>query len=131
MKVTLLGERLLLLKGTVPTERVLVEALSCRGSRGHVARLDPIPSGDQLAAHPRVKVGFREVLHRGVIDIKQVRILQVQLLEELGELVRRICKSLLTVVSNILLHDDGSFLPHVTHLANVEWRCPFTLWGLR
>ena len=63
MKVTLLRQRLLLLKGAISTESVLVEALSCRGSRGHVARLYPIPSGDQLAAHPRVKVSFGEVLH--------------------------------------------------------------------
>ena len=90
MKVTLLRQRLLLLKGTISTKRVLVHPLSSRGSRGHVARLDPVPSGYQLAAHPRVQVSFREVLHRGVIDVKQVRILQVQLLEQLGELVRRI-----------------------------------------
>lgn len=56
--------------------------------------------------------------------------MQVQLLEELGELVRRIRKCLLAVVRNILLHDDCSFLPHVTHLADVEWRGPFPLWGL-
>lgn len=109
---------------------MLVEALSCRGSRGHVTRLHTVPSGYHLTAHPRVKVGFGEVLHRRVIDIKEVRILQVQLLEELCELVRRICKCLLTVVSNILLHNDGSFLPHVTHLADVEWRGPLPLGGL-
>ena len=56
--------------------------------------------------------------------------MQVQLLEELGELVRRIRKCLLTVIGNILLHDDGSLLPHVTHLADVKWRGPFPLWGL-
>ena len=56
--------------------------------------------------------------------------MQVQLLEELGELVRRIRKCLLAVVRNILLHDDCSFLPHITHLADIEWRGPFSLWGL-
>jgi len=84
VKVTLLWKRLLLLKGAISTKRVLVHALSSRDTRGHVARLDPVPSGDQLAAHPRVQVSFCEVLHRGIIDVKQVRILQVQLLEQLG-----------------------------------------------